>query len=64
MENMRNEHSIIALNFSDSIVQSVQENNTLASLGHVLRLDENRIVNTALHGRVEGTLKRGLPRTT
>ena len=27
-------------------------------------MDENRIVNTALHGRVEGTNERGRPKTT
>jgi len=27
-------------------------------------MDENRIANTALHGRVEGTPRRGYPRTT
>ncbi len=30
--------------------------------GHVLRMDTNRIENITLHGRVEGTLKRGRPR--
>ena len=27
-------------------------------------MDKNRIANAALHGRVEGTTKRGRPKTT
>jgi len=42
-------------------VQKVHEN---ICIGHIVGNDENRIANSVLHGRVEGTPRRGHPRTT
>jgi len=53
----------MALNLTDTVVQKVQERQH-KWLGHIVRMDENRIANTVLHGRVEGTPRRGRPRTT
>ena len=33
-------------------------------LGHVLRMDQEHIAKTVLHGKVEGTRRRGKPKTT
>ena len=63
MDEIRNENIRKALNLTDTIVQKVHERHH-KWLGHVLRMDENRIAITALHGRVEGTNKRGRPKTT
>ena len=63
MDKIRNKNTRKAFNLTDTIVQKVNESQH-KWLGHVLRLDENKIANTALHGRVEGTNKRGRPKTT
>ena len=46
-----------ALNLTDTIEQKVHERQHKL-LGHVLRLDENKIANNALHKRAEATIKR------
>lgn len=52
-----------ALNQIQTIMQKVHERQH-QWLGHVLRMDKNRIANIALNTRVEGTTKRGRPRIT
>ena len=63
MDKMRNEDIRKALNQTETIVQRVHERQH-QWLGHVIRMDKNRIANAVLHGRVDGTAKRGRPRTT
>ena len=63
MVKIRIENIRKALNLTDTIVQKVHDRQSKL-LGHVLRMDENRIANTAQHGRVEGTNKRRRPKKT
>ena len=63
MDKMRNEHIREALNMAETIIQQVHKRQH-RWLGHVLRMNENRIAKTTLHGRIEGTKRRGRPRTT
>ena len=57
MDKIRNENIRKALNLTDTIVQKVHERQH-KWLGHVLRMDGNRITNTALHGRGRNKHKR------
>ena len=58
MARMINENIRKALNLTNTTVQKLHERQH-RWLGPVLRMDKNRIANTALHGRVEGTHKIG-----
>jgi len=58
MDKIRNENIRMALNLTDTIMQKVHERQH-KWLRHIVRMDENRNGNTALHGGVEwNTLKR------
>ena len=63
IDKMRKDDIRKALNQTETVVQTVHRRQH-QWLGHVLRMDKNRIANIALHGRVEGTARRGRPRTT
>ena len=54
MDKMRNEHIRDTLNMTETIIQQVHKRQHIW-LGHVLRMNENRIAKTTLHGRIEGT---------
>ncbi len=63
IDKMRNDDIRKALNQTETIMQNVHDRQH-QWFGHVLRMDKNRIANITLHGRVEGTAKRGHPRIT
>ncbi len=60
---MRNDDIRKALNQTETIMQKVHDRQH-QWFGHVILMDKNRIANITLHGRVEGTAKRGRPRIT
>jgi len=49
------------LGITDDIVERIQARR-LRYFGHVVRMDQHRLPNIALHGRVEGKRHRGRPR--
>ncbi len=61
IDKMRNDDIRKALNQTEAIMKNVHDRQH-QWLGHVLRMDKNRMANITVHGRVEGTTKRGHPR--
>ena len=58
MDRMKNEDIRKALNQTETIVQRVHEKQH-QWLGHVIRMDKNRIANIVLHGRVDAQEQYG-----
>ncbi len=63
IDKMRNDDIRKALNQTEAIMKNVHDRQH-QWFGHVLHMDKNRIANITLHGRVEGTAKRGCLRIT
>ncbi len=63
IDKRRNDDIRKAFNQTEAIMKNVYDRQH-QWFGHVLGMDKNRIANITLHGRVEGTAKRGRPRIT